>query len=131
MDEFSDPKPIATVEQFQTALLAVRDRDGIPPKHLAMLRAHCRAPNHTISTARLAPLVGYASHSVVNMQYGTLAHHLADALHYRPGPFSDGQPHWWRTLANGNDGAPVTDDGGYEWIMRPELVQALQEMRWA
>lgn len=129
MDEYSDPTPIATVEQFKAALLALRDRIGISPKHLAMLVAHCRAPSHTISTARLAEEVDYPDHNTVNMQYGKLAHDVADALHYRPGPFSSGDPHWWRTLANGKDSAPQTDDG-YEWIMRPELVQALQEMRW-
>jgi len=34
------------------------------------------------------------------------------------------------TLAYGNDEAPQTEDGHYGWIMRPELVQALQGMRW-
>jgi hypothetical protein len=96
-----------------------------------MLRAHCRAPNHTLSTGRLAQEVGYPNYASANMQYGTLAHHVADALHHRPGPFADGNPHWWRTLAYGNDAAPETEDGHYEWIMRPELVQALQEMSWA
>jgi hypothetical protein len=65
-----------------------------------------------------------------NLRYGTLTHDVADALHYIPGPFSTGNPHWWRKLAYGSDGTPQTEDGHYEWIMRPELVQALQEMRW-
>src|SRR5262245_50818981 len=127
MDEFSDPTPIATAEQFKTALLSVRDRVGISPKDLAMLRAHCRAPRHIITAGQLAKEIGYPSYSAANLHYGTFAHHIADALHHRPGPFSDGQAHWWRTLAFGNDGAPQTEDGCYEWIMRPEFVQALQE----
>ena len=131
MDIYSDPSSIATAEQFKAALLLVRDKGGISPKDLAMLRAHCRAPNHTISTSRLAQEVGYPNFSSVNMQYGTLAHHFADALHVTLPPTPSGDPHWWRTLAYGNDGIPQTDDGCYEWIMRPELVQALQEMKWA
>jgi len=131
MDIYSDPAPIATVEQFKAALLAVRDRVGISPKDLAMLRAHCRAPKHTVSTAGLAQEVGYPSYLAVNMEYGTLAHHVADALHVILPRAPSGDPHWWRTLAYGNAGAPQTDDGRYEWIMRPELVQALQEMAWA
>lgn len=132
VDEFSDPTPIATVEQFKAALLSVRDRIGISAKDLAMLKAHCRAPNHTISTTRLAEELGYPSCGVVHIQYGKFAHNVALALpHYTHPKFSTGEPHWWRTLASGNHGVPQTEDGYYEWIMRPELVQALQEMKWA
>ena len=131
MDEFSDPTPIATAEQFKAALLVVRDRVTNMIPYLAMLKAHCRAPAHTITALQLAREVGYSNYSSANLQYGTLAHHIADALHYTPGPFSTGNPHWWRTLASGNDGTPQTEDGHFEWIMRPELVQALQEMKWA
>lgn len=131
MDAYSNPAPIATVEQFKAALLVVRDRIGITPKELALLRTHCRAPKHTISTVKLAKELDYPNHSTVNMHYGALAHHVADALHHIPPPIPGGEAHWWRTLAYGNNGVPQTDDGYYEWIMRPELVQALQEMKWA
>ena len=131
MDKFSDPAPIATAEQFKAALLSVRDRIGITPKDLAMLRAHCRAPHHITTAGQLAQATGYPNHSTANLHYGTFAHRVADALKFRPGPFSDGRPHWWLTLASGNDEAPQTEDGHYEWIMRPELVQALEEMKWA
>lgn len=130
MNEFSDPTPIATAEQFKAALLAVRDRIGISPKDLAMLKTHCRAPNHTINTTQLAHALGYNKCGTAHLLYGALAHHVADALHYKR-KFSTGEPHWWRTLANGSEGAPQTEEGYYEWIMRPELVQALQEMKWA
>ena len=130
MKEFSDPTSIATAKQFKTALLSVRDRVGISTKDLALLRAHCRAPDHTISTLRLAQDLGFPNYSTVNMQYGTLAHHIADALHHIPGPFPDGKTHWWHTLAFGNNAESIEAES-YEWIMRPELVQALQEMRWA
>ena len=131
MDIYSDPTPIATAEQFKTALLSVRDRVGISPKDLAMLRSQCRAPAHIITTQQLAQELGYSHYIAASGQYGTLAHHIADALHIVLPRTPSGEPHWWRTLSVGNDGAPQTDDGNYEWIMRPELVQALQEMRWA
>ena len=131
MDAYSDPTPIATAEQFKTALLAVRNEvdDMIP--YAALLRSHCRAPKHTISTTQLAKELGYTNHNAVNMHYGKLAHDVCDALHHVLPPTPSGNPHWWRTLAYGNHGVPVTDDGFYEWIMRPELVQALQELNWA
>jgi hypothetical protein len=96
-----------------------------------MLTAHCRAINHAISTVQLAKEVGYSGNKTVNMQYGTLAHKIADELHYKPGPFSTDGPHWWFTLAFGNHGAFPPVDRYYEWIMRPELVKALQELNWA
>lgn len=128
---YSDPKSVATAAQFKAALLSVRDRIGISPKDLALLRAHCRAPNHTISAFQLAKELGYPNHGSVNMPYGILAHHVCDALHVVLPPTPSGDPHWWRTLAYGNDDAAQADNGHYEWIMRPELVQALQELKWA
>ena len=128
MKDFSDPSPIATVEQFRKALLTVRD--SISQKDLAMLRAHCRAPGHTITTQQLAQEFGYSHYIAASGQYGVLAHQIADALHHKPGPFPDGKTHWWHTLAYGNNGEPFEAEY-YAWIMRPELVQALQEMRWA
>src|ERR1017187_2447727 len=124
-DAYSNPEPIATAAQFKAALLAVRDRTGIDPKDLALLRAHCRAPNQTISTFRDAKQLGYASHGDVNKAYGRFAHDVCDALHVVLPPTPSGDAHWWRTLAIGNEA------DHYEWIMRPELVQALQELKWA
>jgi hypothetical protein len=131
MDEFSDPTPIATAEQFKKALLSVRDREGFSPNELQMLKAHCRAPTHTISALKLAQEIGYPDYSTANLLYGNLAKNIAHALHYKLGPFSTGNPHWWRTLAYGNEGAPQNEDGHFEWVMRPELVQVLQEWKWA
>ena len=79
---------------------------------------------------KLAQEFGYSHYIAASGQYGVLAHQIADALHHKPGPFPDGKTHWWHTLAYGNNGEPFEAEY-YAWIMRPELVQALQEMRWA
>jgi len=129
-DIYSDPTPIATTAQFKQALLKLRAREDITPKHLAMLRAHYEATAHTITTQQLAEAAGYGTHSPANSQYGDLAHRIATALNYRAGEFPDGKPHWWRTLAYGNADATYNPEGRYEWIMRPELVAALQELNW-
>jgi len=126
VDAYSDPTPIATAEQFKAALLTVR----ISETELAMLRAHYGAPNHTISAVQLAKELRYVTYATVNAQYGALAHRVAEALHYRPGPFADGKPHWWRTLSYWNDDAPQAEEGQDQWIMRRELAQALQELKW-
>jgi hypothetical protein len=131
MNVYSDPTPVATPEQFKAALLTVRNNVTNMIPYAALLRAHCRAPKHTISTFQLAKELDYPSYGTVHFVYGKLAHEVCDALHHDLPPVPSGDPHWWRTLAYGNDGTPETDDGHYEWIMRPELVQALQELKWA
>jgi hypothetical protein len=131
MDIYSDPTPIATAEQFKAALLSVRDKVGYSEKDRAMLREHCRAPNHMLSPDALAKKVGYPNGDTVNLHYGKLAGHIAGALHVTLPPTPGGDPHWWRTLAYGKDGTSDFDDGRYQWIMRPQLVQVLQEWRWA
>ena len=125
VDAYSDPTPIATAEQFNAALLTLR----ISEAEMAMLRAQYRATNHTISAAQLAKELRYDSYATVNARYGALAHRLAEALHYQPGPFPDGKPHWWYTLSYWND-SPQAEEGQDQWIMRPELAQALQELKW-
>ena len=125
VDAYSDPTPIATAEQFNAALLTLR----ISEAEMAMLRAQYRATNHTISAAQLAKELRYDSYATVNARYGALAHRLAVALHYQPGPFTDGKPHWWYTLSYWND-SPQAEEGQDQWIMRPELAQALQELKW-
>ena len=115
MREFH-PTPIATPEQYRSAILKVRDEFGTArpfseSNELALLMAHYSA----------------------NLQYGLFASRIATVLGYRPAPFKtapEGDPHWWRTLAFGNDGVPVTQDGEYEWVMRPELCLALENLGW-
>src|SRR5579863_8914809 len=98
MDIYSDPTPIATVEHFKAALFRVRDKTGISEKDLALLRAHCRAPNYTISTFKDAKDLGYAGHGDLNKSYGRFAHEVCDALQISLAPTPSGEPHWWRTL---------------------------------
>ena len=131
MDLFNDPKPIASVDEFKAALLKVRDKIGYSEKDRAMLREHCRAPEHMISPERLAEKVGYPNGDTVNLQYGKLAEHILDALNKSLPVVPGGKPHWWRTLAYGKDGEPEIDQGRYQWIMRPELAHVLQEWKWA
>jgi len=131
MDIYSDPTPIATVEQFKSALFAVRDRGELNDTYLNLLKVHCRAPNHTMSTESLAVAAGLKNFRAANMHYGKLANHVADALKVVLPPTPSGDPHWWRSLAIGKDSELEIDDDRYQWIMRPELVQALQELKWA
>jgi len=125
VDAFSDPTPIATTEKFIAALQTL----DISEPELAMLRAQYRAPGHAVSAGQVAKELHYDSYRTVNGQYGALAHRVANALHHRPGPFVDGKAHWWRTLSYWNDDAQA-GEGQDQWIMRPELAQALKDLNW-
>ena len=126
----SPSTPIATAEQFKRALLAVRDKN-LPDTHLAMLRAQCRSPNSTITATQLAQAAEYQNYNAANLQYGTLAFNLAGHLNFDPEKRPDGTPRWWTTLSYSVDGAADPETGQFQFIMRPELVVALRDMKWA
>lgn len=123
--------PFASVDEFKAALLTLRDKH-LPPSHFAMLRAQCRAPNTAITATDLAKAAGYESYHAANLQYGILACNLAGILTFTPQlVHPDGSPCWWTTLSVAGEGAAYDDAQHFHFVMRPELAQALREMRWA
>jgi hypothetical protein len=54
----------------------------------------------------------------------------ANELKYVPEPGAKKQT-WLYALAHGRPDAKEKVDGQYEWVLRPELVAALQAMKWA
>lgn len=122
---------VASVEAYKQALLKVRDKGKFrTTKFLHMLREQYAAENHTITATRLADAVGYENYNAANLQYGTLGHEIADALGYNPPVRKSGEPIWFWAISSGKDASQDTVDGHYEFIMRPELVAALREMKW-
>jgi hypothetical protein len=128
MNEFNDPTPIATPEQFRTALLGARQR--MTDIQLKMLQAHCRSAGRTMSIDQLAEQLGLPSFSGARTAYNNYAHLIADELKYVPGVASK-KPVWLNAIAYGQPDAEGKLDGDFEWTMRPELVQALEAMKWA
>ena len=124
-------QPIATVEQFKRALLALRDKN-LPESHLAMLKAQCRSPEGKITSTKLAEAAGFENYNAANLQYGTLGFNLAGILSFNPERRRrDGTPMWWTALSYSEDGVAEPETGQFQFIMRPELMAALREMRWA
>jgi hypothetical protein len=126
----SEVSAIATPEAYRTALLTLRDK-GLPHGHFAMLRAQCRAPSYTITATQLAEAADYENYNAANLQYGTLASNVAHLLGYVPVTRTDGSTMWWTTLSYSSSGDDESNGGHFQFIMRPELVAALREMRWA
>ena len=124
-----EPGSIASVAQFKQALLAVRDKH-LPDSHLAMLRAQCRSPGGAITSTKLAEAAGYKNYNAANLQYGTLASHIAASLGFNPEKRPDGTPRWWTAISYLLDGHSEPETGQFQFIMHPELVTALREMKW-
>jgi hypothetical protein len=131
MNVLNDASPIATVEEFKTALLATRDWNGISPMQLQMLQAQCRAPESTISVSQMAERLQLKNCAAARQQYGTFARALAEKLGYAPPQKGKSAPSWWFTLSTGRDAGEEASDGQLEWVMRPELAAALRAMKWA
>lgn len=129
MNTNSVPTAVATAEQFQKALHGLHDK-GLPASHLNMLKAQYRAHNSTITAAQLAKAAKYKTYHAANLQYGTLAFNIAKELGYSPGKGSDGSPRCWTTLSYSITDTPEPDTGHFQFIMRPELIEALDSMAW-
>jgi hypothetical protein len=120
----------ATKEDFQQALLKLRDKSRFRnTKYLDLLKAQYFSPNHTITATKLAQAVGYENYNAANLQYGSLGHELAEVLGYTPPERNNGEPMWFWTISTGSE-AESDSAGHYELAMRPELVQALEGMKW-
>jgi hypothetical protein len=97
---------------------------------LKMLQAHCRSGEHTGSLDHLAESLGVANWSSARNAYRNYARFIADELKFVP-VSSSNKPVWLCAIAYGQSDADAKMDGDFEWIMRPELVEAMQAMRWA
>lgn len=127
--------PNATKDDYIKALLEVRNSSYFNsskyPNNLLMLRAQCKAKDFKITATQLANIIGSEKYQVANLAYGTLAHHISDALGYIPDirP-SDNKPMWWMALSSGNEASEKTIDGHFEFVMHETLKEALVEMNW-
>ena len=111
---------VPTVDAYRVAFRACRD--GMSDLDLAMLEAHHRAPHHTLTAGELAVAVGLPSYSAANLRYGLFAGRLCQALGLRP-QFNV------EALVSFSGGDDPGDDL-IKWTMRPEVVTALEAMRW-
>lgn len=122
-----------TKEEYIKALLSVRDKGLLRnTKYLDMLRAHYKFENQTITAGKLADEVCYPNYNTANMHYGKLAHHIADELSFIPPRriTGDKEPIWLLTICSFNRPSEKTIDENWEFVMLPEFLAALEEMKW-
>jgi hypothetical protein len=114
-------KHFGTGEDYANALRAVI-AEGVPEKHIELLRAHCLATRRTRTASQLARDVGYANYGAVNLQYGTLAHRVGSRLGLTEPP----RGFWLFVLV---DWAGSTDPSGHtRFVLRSPVVQALRRL---
>ena len=97
-------------------------KKGIHEKHLALLKAHFDAANHTAIWAQLAETVGFASGKTVNRQYGRLAHRVADQIGI-PQPENG---FWLDILVHCKERDP--ESGHLAFVLRRPVIEALTRL---
>ena len=123
-------EPIASAQEYKQALLKLRDNRKLrTTKYLDMLRAQYYSKDHTITSTQIAEVVGFKNYNASNLQYGTMSHEISDYLNFKPKMASYNHPMWFFTLSIYDEEKTNNDDAHFEFIMRPELIQALEEMK--
>ena len=97
--------------------------NGLPDKHLEMLKAHCSAPDHTVTWAELADEVGYPDFRTVNLQYGRLAHRVAEQLGILEAP----NDFWLLVLVDWASDVEI-ESGHQAFTLRQPVVETLQRL---
>ncbi|CAN5858430.1 hypothetical protein BH24GEM1_BH24GEM1_00790 [soil metagenome] len=118
MAEFKAPGS----EAFRRALERL-GRD-LPRGYLKLLQSHYAAPEHTITATELARSIGYKNHSAANLHYGKLAALLKSELKW-----STGESVGLKWLVEFVDPGE-RNNAEILWVMRPQLAEALEELRW-
>lgn len=110
----------AETAQYARAIGAALNQGS--EKHRELLQAHFEAPRHTRTYAQLAKDIGYANYGAVNLQYGILAHRVAETL----GIFALPSRGFWGAVLV--DWAGGFDPSGTQFRLRPEVVEALESI---
>lgn len=109
---------IATTEEYVSAFRSLK----LEEHELAMLMAHVRAPDHTLTATELAKAAGYDNFGSANIHYGKLGRKLAELLDIVPPlSISRGEPVWTMALAE-------SIDEDLRWRLHPEVVDAVTEL---
>jgi hypothetical protein len=121
------------VEDYKQAFMAISCE--ITNSHKAMLKAHYQASAQIITATGLAQAAGYEHFGGANLQYARIAELVANYLNYMPPERDDnGKPFWSWMLASGywktlEDTESMTQRE-WQWQLRPQVAQALEELGW-
>ena len=97
--------------------------------HVAMLKAHYRAPDQTLTATELAKAAGYATYKAANLQYGNVGKLLYEALPIELSSRADGSPVYTSALAT--EGERVGAEEHWRWKLRPQVAFAIEALGFA
>lgn len=125
----STGEPTATADGYRRVLEFLRDNTKLSrwQTWVTLLECQYEMPEHRITATQMAKHAYLKSYSKANLEYGGLAHAVADRLEYKP-PKCDSRPRWWMALSSGN--LSQAEDGHVEFTMRLALAEALEQLGW-
>nr|WP_228041124.1 hypothetical protein [Nodosilinea sp. LEGE 07088] len=131
-DEYRDlpqlPVPL-TVDDYRRALEVIAP--SLSEGQRAMLTAHYNAPHRTLTATQLAAAAAYSGYQAANLQYANVAKAVADHLNYAPPKRGTSElPFWTFTLADGYWQKSKQGASTWYWVLRPQVIAALQALHW-
>jgi hypothetical protein len=106
------------VNDYLTAFTMLHEQ--MAESDLRMLRAHYEASNYDITATQLANMAGFPSYETANLRYGLLAGKFLRFF----------QIHLTRYVKINVLVLLEYRDNEWHWILRPNVIQALRELRW-
>jgi hypothetical protein len=110
-------------EAYVKAFRDVIRGEGIAEEHKAILLAHYQSPAHTATWAQLADEIGYANWGGISLQYGKLAHRIAERL----GVLEPPKGFWIYVLADWAMGRDP-ESGHARFVLRQPVIGALRRL---
>jgi len=107
-----------TANEYKAAFTLTHEQ--MAESDLLMLKAHYESPNYDITATQLANKVGFPSFKTANLRYGLLAGKLLQFFQIQ-----------FERYVNINALVYLDNpDGEWHWILRPQVVKALHDLKW-
>jgi len=113
---------IPAASDYKRVLTKIEINDG----QKAMLEAHYRSHNRTISYTELAEAAGYDGHTTANLHYGNLGKKLGEELNFDYWQHEDGTNFYSSTIGQGSS----YTSRHFQLVMHHELAKAISEIGW-
>lgn len=107
---------LLSVANYKSAFMSLRDQ--MTESDLLMLKVNYESSSHTTTATRLSRAVGFANFNAANLRYGGLAGKFCEFFQVWPSENLSTLVIFERP------------DNEWLWKMRPQVVEALRELRW-
>ncbi len=124
VDSFAKNKTAPEALEYVRAFQKIASE--LPDSYVAMLKAHYRAPNRTITATQLSEAGGYQNWGAANLHYGMLGKRLYEHIAIDLNKREDGTLVYTGMLAT--EGVLSDEESHWQWVMRPELAHAVEQL---